>query len=242
MPLFLFQSTHPHGVRPKRSTNVLKEFSFNPRTHTGCDHFFDSFLCTISVSIHAPTRGATRETDRYILYRWFQSTHPHGVRLTSSVASSVLSEFQSTHPHGVRLQTNGNVFVTKVFQSTHPHGVRRCMAISHLLLSTWFQSTHPHGVRRSQLCLIRALALIVSIHAPTRGATKYGKGIHQQQNVSIHAPTRGATQRMAKNTALFKVSIHAPTRGATWQRVVSILERVVSIHAPTRGATYNLTL
>ena len=33
------------------------------------------------VSIHAPTRGATTDTSGNPVYRMFQSTHPHGVRL-----------------------------------------------------------------------------------------------------------------------------------------------------------------
>ena len=33
------------------------------------------------VSIHAPTWGATAVRARRSIDRWFQSTHPHGVRL-----------------------------------------------------------------------------------------------------------------------------------------------------------------
>ena len=56
---------------------------FNPRTHTGCDLAkLRIFLTPNGVSIHAPTRGATRRCHgiRYNRHR-FQSTHPHGVRL-----------------------------------------------------------------------------------------------------------------------------------------------------------------
>ena len=56
-----FQSTHPHGVRHhKHLLHHSYHESFNPRTHMGCDE--GSTLCTIgtSVSIHAPTWGATR--------------------------------------------------------------------------------------------------------------------------------------------------------------------------------------
>ena len=33
----MFQSTHPHGVRPIIALEKNDWFSFNPRTHTGCD-------------------------------------------------------------------------------------------------------------------------------------------------------------------------------------------------------------
>ena len=101
---------------------------------------------------------------------------------------------------------------------------------------------------------------VVSIHAPTRGATKRavrndpvywfrstppreGRRIalvvadEGRLVVSIHAPTRGATIMPSHTRRFSTVSIHAPTRGAT-----GIIERHnvvlwVSIHAPTRGAT-----
>ena len=78
-----FQSTHPHGVRPWLScVSAWVILCFNPRTHTGCDIYF--VYCKGKqkmVSIHAPTRGATTDTSGNPVYRMFQSTHPHGVRL-----------------------------------------------------------------------------------------------------------------------------------------------------------------
>ena len=79
-----FQSTHPHGVRPSRCRSKIRTSSFNPRTHTGCDVlartalvYHSEFQSTHphgvrlsamsksisfgSVSIHAPTRGATQQ-------------------------------------------------------------------------------------------------------------------------------------------------------------------------------------
>ena len=61
--LQMFQSTHPHGVRPSLYVqNVLFTRGFNPRTHTGCD---------------MTPRGRVGGEIK------FQSTHPHGVRLPS---------------------------------------------------------------------------------------------------------------------------------------------------------------
>ena len=56
-----FQSTHPRGVR--RISTLFKKLSsgsFNPRTHEGCDNARVYLLFIFNVSIHAPTRGATR--------------------------------------------------------------------------------------------------------------------------------------------------------------------------------------
>ena len=41
---------------------------------------------------------------------------------------------------------------------------------------------------------------IVSIHAPTRGATISDRQAAAWEEVSIHAPTRGATRRVTETT------------------------------------------
>ena len=110
---------------------------------------------------------------------------------------------------------------------------------------------HPADIAR--------IGRVVSIHAPTRGATKPIRLPVNLIIVSIHAPTRGATcvSRLLDLTKMFQsthphgvrrnsavpkatliyVSIHAPTRGATQGGGNFDFEVRVSIHAPTRGAT-----
>ena len=102
------------------------------------------------------------------LAKWFQSTHPHGVRPGLSLISSARNcfnprthmgcdeatrnyrfpsgVFQSTHPHGVRQHDAHDILFCLLFQSTHPHGVRRIEQFMGYR-SFQFQSTHPHGVR-----------------------------------------------------------------------------------------------
>ena len=100
------------------------------------------------------------------------------------------------------------------FQSTHPRGVRPSLFAKDLLTGL-FQSTHPRGVRLFTAGLVLGLTAI-SIHAPTRGATKmwqsplvvlkgfqstHPRGVRLDESsigaytscISIHAPTRGAT-------------------------------------------------
>ena len=100
---------------------------------------------------------------------------------------------------------------------------------------------------------------VISIHAPTRGATYDCSFGVEQASISIHAPTRGATTHSRYGTTSLMISIHAPTRGATnallknpyvrlFQSTLLQEERRltatqvesddnISIHAPTRGAT-----
>ena len=100
---------------------------------------------------------------------------------------------------------------------------------------------------------------LISIHAPTRGATQayhiapycqvhFNPRSHERSDhlfakstaclaISIHAPTRGATRWCIPFPWIGSISIHAPTRGATSNLSKVILEESISIHAPTRGAT-----
>ena len=81
-----------------------------------------------------------------------------------------------------------------MFQSTHPHGVRQKETPILVPLPSQFQSTHPHGVRLVPLLAGHEL-IIVSIHAPARGATITDVILVTKEVVSIHAPARGATRK-----------------------------------------------
>ena len=148
---------------------------------------------------------------------WFQFTHPRGVRHNLYQISLHLSEFQFTHPRGVRLPETprghnaivvsihapargatfgGGFFETSRFQFTHPRGVRP-LSRSFMLSIMLFQFTHPRGVRL--LVWVGTPAeVVVSIHAPARGATVIEQDVLAPSVVSIHAPARGATAGMGR--------------------------------------------
>ena len=145
---------------------------FNPRTHTGCD-------------ISSPTT-------LQCMY-WFQSTHPHGVRLSGQDKEELLSEFQSTHPHGVRPVPGGSHrHFPRVSIHAPTRGATSCNQ-TNTLVNTMFQSTHPHGVRQ----LITLLSQKPYCFNPRThtGCDKTEPPALYNQTVSIHAPTRGATYR-----------------------------------------------
>ena len=97
-----FQSTHPHGVRPFSSSLVQDVKSFNPRTHTGCDHQVTYLLC-LSTGFNPRTHtGCDAAQTKKSSADMFQSTHPHGVRPPPTEHDRGIRRFQSTHPHGVR--------------------------------------------------------------------------------------------------------------------------------------------
>ena len=92
--------------------------------------------------------------------------------------------FQSTHPHGVRLSRQKNHVAILWFQSTHPHGVRRKRLLGLLKFRCFNPRTHMGcDVRDFWACL----SSDVSIHAPTWGATdKQVKGFSPALFQSTH--------------------------------------------------------
>ena len=171
-PASQFQSTHPRGVRQKTVDLTKAEEEFQSTHPRGVRPFIHvgSFV-NGEVSIHAPTRGATRISCFYRVNDMFQSTHPRGVRPKMWLKYQKQLKFQSTHPRGVRLIAEftygdapsfnprtheGCDFVVLIsdydsllFQSTHPRGVRP-LVLRSSKTSTRFQSTHPRGVRHRQ--------------------------------------------------------------------------------------------
>ena len=83
---------------------------------------------------------------------------------------------------------------------------------------------------------------VISIHAPTRGATVHIMPPSADFIISIHAPTRGATGKRSYKKEFQHISIHAPTRGATKYSKTTKITFEISIHAPTRGATVKIIL
>ena len=147
----LFQSTHPHGVRLIRVSLFIFPLCFNPRTHTGCDTPNNVAAPSFAVSIHAPTRGATK------LHYYFSATsasfNPRthtGCDDAGEVRGSRNLGFNPRTHTGCDLISSALSVNHFAFQSTHPHGVRhiRCRFATFRLL---FQSTHPHGVRLSEV-------------------------------------------------------------------------------------------
>ena len=143
-----FQSTLPRGERPRGGRDRHR---------------------ILSISIHAPARGATPRTVRLMERYSFQSTLPRGERLgrdgpapgdqhfnPRSREGSDLSVF--FHPYrfgyfnprsreGSDLET-GTCGLARSFQSTLPRGERHFKAACEALCRQLFQSTLPRGERR----------------------------------------------------------------------------------------------
>ena len=61
-----------------------------------------------------------------------------------------------------------------------------------------------------------ACEIVISIHAPVKGATYRPCGYRGKVGISIHAPVKGATSAVAVDAVKANISIHAPVKGATY--------------------------
>src|SRR5699024_10237 len=85
--------------------------------------------------------------------------------------------------------------------------------------------------------LLSRYSLVISIHAPARGATIYPKRFILNTGISIHAPARGATDMSydIMDSTKFQSTLPRGERLSTLGSLTGYA--VISIHAPARGAT-----
>ena len=127
--LQMFQSTHPHGVRPSwKSTSRTTTGSFNPRTHMGCDY---------------PGYPGHHKNPQ------FQSTHPHGVRQRIRIFRIFPLSFNPRTHTGCDSANSTDHPTTLVSIHAPTRGATGRWVAS--LTFSLFQSTHPHGVRHIRL-------------------------------------------------------------------------------------------
>src|SRR5690606_350375 len=121
---------------------------FNPRPRTGGDQDQVEAGIEVTVSIHAPARGATTSP---VVTTWTRASFNPRPRTGGDTRCVATTAGERT------------------FQSTPPHGGRQYV-LSITIGSTAFQSTPPHGGRQEAEHR-RHRGQQVSIHAPARGAT-----------------------------------------------------------------------
>ena len=170
-------------------------------------------LLLFLISIHAPTRGATREAKPPIPISF------------------------NFNPRSYKRSDKSNYVFIKCSNNFNPRSYKRSDILLYNLYVQCQISIHaPTRGATSRTSGVLS-TIFISIHAPTRGATCQPYTPSHSCLISIHAPTRGATKRMDDNlrNAQFQSTLLQEER-----RINCPCENphfVISIHAPTRGAT-----
>ena len=152
-----------------------------------------------------------------------------------------LEQFQSTLPRGERLEPNCFLPNFWKFQSTLPRGERRNLTGA----ATWeqiFQSTLPRGERHRPLVSI-ILVILISIHAPARGATSINP-FFSSSTINFNPRSREGsdTTQIINNHYIINFNPRSREGSDLAPFFVFQLRRHISIHAPARGATSAILL
>ena len=162
-----------------------------------------------AISIHAPARGATRNKMKQIEFanisihapaRFLGVDYPFDACLDNPARGATSSQS--------RLSAFRRYFNPR---SREGSDLRSQYAT---ILRLQFQSTLPRGERLLQDS-VKQRTILISIHAPARGATLEMLVPKVKAKISIHAPARGATEADHGLMQQLSISIHAPARGAT---------------------------
>ena len=146
------------------------------------------------------------------------------------------TRFQSTLPRRERHQRGHGKVETMKFQSTLPRRERRPTTVP-LPSSTVFQSTLPRR-ERPGFHQNHAVANLISIHAPAKGATQGHENTVYSYKY-FNPRSREGSDLIRKFTRdIFSISIHAPAKGATLLQCPIEPLYCISIHAPAKGATH----
>ena len=231
---------------------------FNPRAHVGRDTKAATWRLPQTVSIHAPTWGAT-PVGAYCFNTAtkFQSTRPRGARQPEQ------DYIDSYYNVSIHAPTWGATPPCRIGLARHRvsiHAPTWGATIGYSCPSFRRACFNPRAHVGRDFARKRAVIVEhVSIHAPTWGATRLSTDrmwsywfqstrprgarltdviINSTKEWFQSTRPRGA-RRPARAESLRQstVSIHAPTWGAT-QRLTLVIDcMAVSIHAPTWGAT-----
>ena len=232
----VFQSTPPHGRRPRLTLPFLTTLSFNPRPRTGGDVGPLPGFRGYEVSIHAPAREATDPADLCDGPRWFQSTPPHG-RRPAADAKKITDNVVSIHAPAREATDTEQPTTNRVPVSIHaPAREATTVGPGKTTMTIGFNPRPRTGGDKRPTCGICGTSGFnprprtggdlrqtttssgwwsVSIHAPAREATGYPRNRRDATFVSIHAPAREATSGNSRCRRGRYVSIHAPAREAT---------------------------
>ena len=188
-----FQSTLPRRERHESNTTV---------------HLI------ITISIHAPTKGAT---GKHVSQEYVKSISIHAP--TKGATRHCLNQRR----------------LTRIFQSTLPRRERLWAFTGSLFFSKI--SIHAPTKGATIPVLLSCFRDLISIHAPTKGATSLFSLLPHKVLYFNPRSHEGSDERLSFSRWFQDISIHAPTKGATYWNKLKQRLVAISIHAPTKGAT-----
>ena len=189
----VFQSTLPRGERRLVYLSKHMSCNFNPRSHEGSDDFRGEYYVENCIFQSTLPRGERRCRSCYSHNQeiYFNPRSHEGSDDLLSDAPIALIEISIHAP--TRGATHAILFCfcnLSYFNPRSHEGSDICCTKSYN--TTRYFNPRSHEGSDSKASFTDRF-LIISIHAPTRGATICSSTLCCVGSISIHAPTRGAT-------------------------------------------------
>ena len=143
-----FNPRSREGSDGKIFASLLEIFDFNPRSREGSDFAYRAYYAVLSISIHAPARGATSSPSGTASRSFrFQSTLPRGERRIFA-DPCVLPPYISIHAPARGATGNGKCR-SQIFYYFNPRSREGsdCFSVQLIRITELFQSTLPRGER-----------------------------------------------------------------------------------------------
>ena len=186
-----FQSTLPRGERHGQRRWAAACKNFNPRSREGSDTPESTGVLHVTISIHAPARGATKFAVTGRASEGFQSTLPRGERLCPMYGCLYIQHFNPRSREG-----SDTLSLHVIRHCTHFNPRSRegsdYVELVDIDIKTDFNPRSREG--SDDFVSQREQFTGISIHAPARGATLAAVLVYKAGEISIHAPARGATR------------------------------------------------
>ncbi len=143
----------------------------------------------------------------------FQSTLPQGERPDRAATSDMVLVFQSTLPQGERRDGKGHGFPCHI--SIHAPARGATTSTWRFPLTAW--NFNPRSRKGSDVPPAQGLRYVRYFNPRSRKGSDARLLRHRLLIlISIHAPARGATTSYSDTFIFLTISIHAPARGATF--------------------------
>ena len=157
---------------------LLDGEDFNPRSHKGSDEYFHFCSKMLKISIHAPTRGATKVQIELEDKNIFQSTLPQGERRIGRFCSTGRIGISIHAPtRGATTDRLSMQYRYTTFQSTLPQGERRYLYTP----NTEFGDFNPRSHKGSDTKQIKLLTTQSYFNPRSH------KGSDTMQHTSVHS-------------------------------------------------------
>ena len=149
-------------------------------------------ITPLTISIHAPAKGATA-----CHLNMEQLMSKISIHAPAKGATLTLTYSPECLPISIHAPAKGATLVEylqakgQTFQSTHPRRVRHFMATTTSDIQKHFNPRTREGCDLEQNKAVQSL--LISIHAPAKGATRKHRIKGRAKDISIHAPAKGAT-------------------------------------------------